>query len=801
MLKRISILVTLVVTLDMLAAAQGPAVRQVERPAVSQAERPAVSSAERPAVSSAERPAVSQTERPAVSQAERPAVSGGSNGSRGRRVALGDWPEMRGPHGNGVSDEKGLIDKWQLNGQNFLWRVPYGGRSAPVVVGNRVYVQNPSGQGPSLQERVMALDADTGKVVWEYKFNVFQSDVPPHRVGWASPAVDPETGNVYALGVGALAVALSKDGKLLWERSFGEEFAAFTTHGGRTMSPVVDGDKVIVGAPVSNWGAYGNRSHRLFALDKRTGEIIWVSTPGGRPYDTAYSLPIIASVNGMRLLITGLGDGGIHAVKPETGEKVWSFVAAKRAINTSAVVSGNKVIVSHGDENLDSSELGMIGAIDGSQTGDIKTTLWAHKGDQFGFSSPVIDGTRVYQVENGSRLKAFDLDSGKELWTQTLGTIQKAPLVLADGKLYVGTESGKFFIVRPSADHAEILSDVELPISQNDNAGQSAGLPEAVFAGAAVSRGRIFFVSTGAVYAIGPKAAKAVTGWAVDEPAEHGEGEPAFVQVSPTELVLNPGQTVKLHAHVFDAKGRFLREEAAATWALQGLKGALTNGSFTAATDTSEQAGTIKATVGSVTGEARARIVHPLPWTETFESYVDAAVPPGWVNAVAGKFSVTTLDGQKVLQKAPDNTIFKRIRAFIGPVDWSNYTFEADVRATTRRRQMSDIGITAQRYSLVLYGNAQQLKIEPWEPETQRSASVPFEWKPDTWYHLKLRVENAANGAVHVQGKAWAAGQSEPAAWTIDKVDPIGNRKGAPGLFVDAEFGAYLDNLKLTANK
>src|SRR5689334_22310367 len=120
-----------------------------------------------------------------------------------RRVALGDWPEARGPHGDGRSDEKGLLDKWALNGQNFLWRAPYGGRSAPVVMGNRVYVQNPAGLGEQMQERVMALDADTGKVVWEYRFNVFQSDVPPHRVGWASPAIDPETGNVFALGVGA----------------------------------------------------------------------------------------------------------------------------------------------------------------------------------------------------------------------------------------------------------------------------------------------------------------------------------------------------------------------------------------------------------------------------------------------------------------------------------------------------------------------------------------------------------------------------------------------------------------------
>ena len=284
----------------------------------------------------------------------------------------------------------------------------------------------------------MALDADTGKVVWEYKFNLFQSDVPPHRVGWASPAIDPDTGNIYALSGGAQAIALSRDGKLLWQRSFGEEWAAFTTHGGRTMSPLVDGDLVIVSAPVSNWGTSANRAHRLIGLDKRTGDVIYVANPGGRPYDTAYAAPTIATINGLRLLIAGLGDGGIHAIKPQTGEKVWSFVAAKRAINTGVVVKDSSVIVSHGDENLDSNELGMIGAIDGSQTGDIKTTRWAVKGIEFGYSSPLTDGTRVYQIDNGSSLKAFDAATGRELWTQPLSTAQKAPPVLADGKIYVG---------------------------------------------------------------------------------------------------------------------------------------------------------------------------------------------------------------------------------------------------------------------------------------------------------------------------------------------------------------------------
>ena len=59
---------------------------------------------------------------------------------------------------------------------------------------------------------------------------------------------------------------------------------------------------------------------------------------------------------------------------------------------------------------------------------------------------------------------------------------------------------------------------------------------------------------------------------------------------------------------------------------------------------------------------------------------------------------------------------------------------------------------------------------------------------------------NTADGKVRARGKAWPTGGAEPSEWLIDKVDPIGNREGAPGFFVDAEFGAYLDNLKLTAN-
>ena len=176
--------------------------------------------------------------------------------------ALSDWAEWRGPNRDGISTEKNLPVKWSPTGENLAWRAPYGGRSAPIVMGDRVYLQNSAGKGETLQERVMCFNADTGKLLWEHRFNVYLSDVPPHRVGWASPVGDPTTGNVYVLGVGGSLLGLDRDGKVLWERSLGEDFGLLTTHGGRTVSPIIDGDLVIVSGVTFQWGQHGRGAHR-----------------------------------------------------------------------------------------------------------------------------------------------------------------------------------------------------------------------------------------------------------------------------------------------------------------------------------------------------------------------------------------------------------------------------------------------------------------------------------------------------------------------------------------------------------
>ncbi|MGH9902529.1 MAG: hypothetical protein ACRD68_12045, partial [Pyrinomonadaceae bacterium] len=202
-----------------------------------------------------------------------------------------------------------------------------------------------------------------------------------------------------------------------------------------------------------------------------------------------------------------------------------------------------------------------------------------------------------------------------------------------------------------------------------------------------------------------------------------------------------------------------------------------------------------------VTGAARVRVIPPLPWSENFDAMAVNTFPQHWTNT-GMKYVVREVDGNKVLVKTTEgSSLLSRARAYMGPVDWSNYTTEVDVRATEKRRQMGDAGVIAQRYALILFGNSQKLELSPWQPEVARVASAPFAWKADAWYRMKLRVENLPDGRVRAQGKVWPAADAEPAAWTVERTDPIGNRQGSPGIFGSALAEIYFDNLKVYANK
>ena len=152
--------------------------------------------------------------------------------------SVGDWPDWRGPDRDGISREKGLPEKWSLDGENLAWKAPYGGRSTPVVLGDHLYLREHRRQR---RNRAGTRSCASTPIPASCFGNTSSTCIRAmcRRTAWPgpSPAADPETGNVYVFGVNNLLTALTKDGKKLWDRSITEEFSPFTTHGGRTVSP------------------------------------------------------------------------------------------------------------------------------------------------------------------------------------------------------------------------------------------------------------------------------------------------------------------------------------------------------------------------------------------------------------------------------------------------------------------------------------------------------------------------------------------------------------------------------------
>jgi hypothetical protein len=210
-----------------------------------------------------------------------------------------------------------------------------------------------------------------------------------------------------------------------------------------------------------------------------------------------------------------------------------------------------------------------------------------------------------------------------------------------------------------------------------------------------------------------------------------------------------------------------------------------------------------------VTGAARIRVVPDLPWTYDFESHAADTPPAYWINAT-GKFAVRDVDGNRVLVKLAENpfAFAKRTRPFLGPRSSATTRSRPISDPMERRRQMSDVGLVAQRYELVLFGNHQRLELQPWQPETERTVRTKYPWKPDTWYVMKLEVQTLDGTNVRARGKVWPKGEPEPSAWTIERVDPIGSLKGSPGLYADALNSSpsggseiYYDNIKVYRNQ
>lgn len=755
-------------------------------------------------------------------------------------VAAEKWSYWRGPEQTGVSRDRNLPDTFSLDpkdkNNNVLWTAPYGGITTPIIQDNRVYIINKVGEDESQQERVMCFDAANGKVLWQYKFNVFLTNIVADRLGWTQMVGDVETGNVYAHGTQGFLMCFNRDGKLLWQHSLTEEYGRVSGYGGRLMSPIVFEDLLIQPMINASWGEQTVGCTRLAAFNKRTGEVVWWATANHRVSNTNACTPVVAKIDGQWLVLCGGGDGGLHAFKARTGEKVWSYIYGKGAMNASPVVAGDRIYAGHGETSPDSSRIGRVICLDGSQVEDGKPKLiWKHDGIPVKYASPLLHDKRLYVCDVTGTMFCLDTKDGKELWKYQYGQNTRGSPVWGDGKIYVSELDSQFHILKPDDKECKELCSVFFQ-GKDVEPVELTGSP-------AVADGRVYFLTSEELLCIGKKDGKGSGGKmptvGTDRQAPPG-AKATHLQVVPADAALTPGQCVMFKALAYDDKGRRIGE-VKADWSLAGplpprfpigfpapparpgkaaapppMKGELSVekgpcAKLTVGNIVPGQFGRVVAKANGLTAYARIRVAPIPPYSIDFAKVPLGRTPGGWVNC-QGKFAVAKMpDGTIALKKrnnAP-SPLVARAHAYIGLPNLTGYTIQADMQGTQVKKDLPDMGVEANRYSLVLLGNTQELRLNSWDAVKRIDNTIAFPWKPGVWYRLKLTVEVQDDKAI-ARGKVWPRDKPEPKEWTIKIEDATPNREGAPALYgystgirgpKNPGTEVYYANVKITPNK
>lgn len=738
-------------------------------------------------------------------------------------AAAEGWLHWRGPQQNGTTMETGLPNKL---GES-IWTYSKKGRGTPVVADGNLYSWSYSGEGPDLQEFLTCHNAETGKIKWQLGFNDFLSDTVYDRYSIGSPTVDPESGNIFIMFTAGEFVCVSPEGSVLWSHSMIERFGRLTFPNGRLGAPIIDGDLVIHHIINSYWGAEGPARDRFIAFDKKTGDIVWSSTPGVGPKDSSFSSPVLAWANGRRVLYSGTGCGNVICLDVRTGEPIWRFQLSYGGINSSVVLhGGDKVITISGKENIDDSKTGRMVALKlgtqpkaGNKGPSVLTKadeIWRNDLCMF-TSSPIIVGDHVFQVTHTGELACVDANSGEILSTFKLGTSQlHASPVYGDGKLYIPMISGDFFILKVNGSEVEQLDKVKLD-------GQCIGTP-------LVYNGKIYVHTTEKLYCFGTSGNSAGLA-SIKKSSEDWPkpGKATRLQIIPSDILLAPGENVKLRGRLIDSNGLTVREVKSAkkfdvssfippTAKVKSKMDATLNdkGRMVAGVAKKPSAGAFKAKLNNKEGLFRGRILPSIPFNEDFEAFdiskkypeghvhfgTDFAYPPlPWIGA-RFKWDIREMGGNKVLAKTLDRVLFQRAITFFGDPEMSSYTVQADVMTDGNRRMKSNVGLINQRYFIYLVGNAQILEVSSNHDRVKES--VKFRWSQKKWYTIKSRVDVNKDGSGVIRGKVWPKGEAEPSAWTIEVEHKIAHKKGAPGLIgfsPQARYSVYVDNINVNSNK
>jgi outer membrane protein assembly factor BamB len=345
-----------------------------------------------------------------------------------------DWPQWRGPHRDGISQETGLLNEWPQEGPKLRWQLKDigSGFSTPAVVGARLYLLSNKGLE---EEFVLALSDKDGSKVWSRTIGKVgePNQNPSYPAARSTPTVDGEV--LYALGSdGDLAALKTSDGGVMWKKNLRSDFGGAPGRWAYSESPLIDGD-VLVCTP-------GGKEATLVALNKKTGETIWkCATPAGD--QAAYSSVIIVNSDGIKQYVQFV-QNGLIGIDAKNGKLLWRYekTAKGSPANIPTPVANDSMIYS--------------GA---SMTGGGLVKL-KHSGDSFeaeqvyysrklptAIGGAIKIGKYLYGA-SGQVLLCVDFASGEVKWEDR--SIAPASLCYADGRFYLHAENGSVALVEPS---------------------------------------------------------------------------------------------------------------------------------------------------------------------------------------------------------------------------------------------------------------------------------------------------------------------------------------------------------------
>lgn len=355
-------------------------------------------------------------------------------------VFADDWPQYRGPAGNGISAEKVDV-AWDAAGPKTLWKADTtGGFSSFAVAGGKCFTLV-SRNG---QEVCIALDAKTGKELWATdvdaaKYQGGGDDGAPGNKGGDGPRSTPTVvdGVVYVYTQGLLLHALdAASGKRLWKHDIVQEFAGRNIQWKNASSPVVEGDLVLVGG--------GGAGQSMLAFKRKDGALAWKTGDE----TITHGMPVVATIHGVRQVIFFM-KSGLVALAVADGKPLWKFPFPFSVSTAIAPVVADDIVYCSAGYGVGG------GACKVSKDGDAfkATELWRVPGDKLvanHWSTPVCKDGHLYGMFSFKKyavgpLKCVELATGRVVWEQP--GFGAGNVTLVNGRLLALADSGQLVVV------------------------------------------------------------------------------------------------------------------------------------------------------------------------------------------------------------------------------------------------------------------------------------------------------------------------------------------------------------------